>query len=182
MPFSGLNLKVGKKNYNLSKMGPIWAICTKSGQNFSRSGQEKIILLIRQICTVLHAYEDKSKSGLAHKAVCRAKSWLQVNQNIIAHYCVIVHSLFSHCFLIITCYYKWNYFIVMYYDSNNVPVITYCYNCYYVSVTFFYIGYCIIITYYYYGYCIIIACSYCNNESFLHISTVITDPFLLSLY
>ena len=70
----------------------------------------------------------------------------------------------------------------MYYDSNNVPVITYCYNCYYVSVTFFYIGYCIIITYYYYGYCIIIACSYCNNESFLHISTVITDPLLLSLY
>ena len=42
-PFSGLILKVGKMNYCLGKMDPIWAKCLKSGQNFSRSGQKKII-------------------------------------------------------------------------------------------------------------------------------------------
>ena len=42
-PFPGLILKVGKMNYCLGKMDPIWAKCLKSGQNFSRSGQKKII-------------------------------------------------------------------------------------------------------------------------------------------
>ena len=46
-PFSGLNLKVGKMNYSLGNMRQIWAICTKSGQQCSRSGptsgQEKFI-------------------------------------------------------------------------------------------------------------------------------------------
>ena len=34
---------VGKMNYRLGKMDPIWAKCLKSGQNFSRSGQKKFI-------------------------------------------------------------------------------------------------------------------------------------------
>ena len=42
-PFPGLILKVGKMNYCLGKMDPIWAKCLKSGQNFSRSGQKKFI-------------------------------------------------------------------------------------------------------------------------------------------
>ena len=42
-PFSGLILKVGKMNYCLGKMDPIWAKCLKSGQNCSRSGQKNII-------------------------------------------------------------------------------------------------------------------------------------------
>ena len=42
-PFPGLNLKVGKRNYSLGKMDPNRAKCLKSGQNFSRSGQKKII-------------------------------------------------------------------------------------------------------------------------------------------
>ena len=41
--FPGLILKVGKMNYCLGKMDPIWAKCLKGGQNFSRSGQKKII-------------------------------------------------------------------------------------------------------------------------------------------
>ena len=39
----GLNLKVGKMNYSLDNLDPIWTICSKSGQNFSRSGQNKFI-------------------------------------------------------------------------------------------------------------------------------------------
>ena len=42
-PFSGLNLKVGKRNYRLGNLDPNWAKCLKSGQNFSRSGQKKFI-------------------------------------------------------------------------------------------------------------------------------------------
>ena len=42
-PFPGLILKVGKMNYRLGKMDPIWAKCLKTGQNFSRSGQKKFI-------------------------------------------------------------------------------------------------------------------------------------------
>ena len=41
-PLIGLNLKVGKMNYHLSKMDPNWAKCLKSGQNFSRNEQKKI--------------------------------------------------------------------------------------------------------------------------------------------
>ena len=37
-PFPGLIFKVGKMNYCLRKLAPIWAKCLKSGQNFSRSG------------------------------------------------------------------------------------------------------------------------------------------------
>ena len=32
-PFPGLILKVGKTNYCLGRMDPIWAKCLKSGQN-----------------------------------------------------------------------------------------------------------------------------------------------------
>ena len=39
----GLNLKVGKKRPHLGTPDPIWAKCSKSGQNFSRIGQKKII-------------------------------------------------------------------------------------------------------------------------------------------
>ena len=46
-PFPGLILKVGKMNYCLGKMDPIWAKCLKSGQNFSRNGQKKSIHLVR---------------------------------------------------------------------------------------------------------------------------------------
>ena len=35
-----LNLKV---DYRLGNLDPMWAICSKSGQNFSRSGQKKNI-------------------------------------------------------------------------------------------------------------------------------------------
>ena len=42
-PLPGLNLKVGKKNYRLGKMGPNWAKCLNCGQNFSRSGQKNFI-------------------------------------------------------------------------------------------------------------------------------------------
>ena len=38
-PSPGLNLKVGKMNYRLGTLDPIWAISSKSGQNFSRRGQ-----------------------------------------------------------------------------------------------------------------------------------------------
>ena len=56
-PFPGLILKVGKMNYCLGKMDPIWAKCLKSGQNFSRSGQKKFI----------HAQEPKSRRhSLSH--------------------------------------------------------------------------------------------------------------------
>ena len=34
----GLNLKVGKKRTHLGTPDPIWAKCSKSGQNFSRIG------------------------------------------------------------------------------------------------------------------------------------------------
>ena len=43
-PFPGLILKVGKMNYCLGKMDPIWAKCLKSGQNFSRSGQKNLFI------------------------------------------------------------------------------------------------------------------------------------------
>ena len=49
-PFPGLILKVGKMNYCLGKMDPIWAKCLKSGQNFSRSGQKKFIHLQNSLC------------------------------------------------------------------------------------------------------------------------------------
>ena len=39
----GLNLKVGKKRPHLGTPDPIWAKCSKSGQNFSRIGQKKFI-------------------------------------------------------------------------------------------------------------------------------------------
>ena len=39
----GLNLKVGKMRPHLSTWDPIWAKCSKSGQNFSRGGQKKFI-------------------------------------------------------------------------------------------------------------------------------------------
>ena len=39
----GLNLKVGKKRPHLGTPDPIWAKCSKSGQNVSRIGQKKII-------------------------------------------------------------------------------------------------------------------------------------------
>ena len=42
-PFPGLILKVGKMNYRLGKMDPIWAKCLKSVQNFSRSGQKNLL-------------------------------------------------------------------------------------------------------------------------------------------
>ena len=48
-PFPGLILKVGKMNYCLGKMDPIWAKCLKSGQNFSRSGQKKFIHKLKVI-------------------------------------------------------------------------------------------------------------------------------------
>ena len=38
-PLHDLNLKVGKMNYSLGNLDPIWAKGLKSGQNFSRSGQ-----------------------------------------------------------------------------------------------------------------------------------------------
>ena len=34
-PFPGLNSKVGKLSYSPGKLFPNWAICLKSGQNFS---------------------------------------------------------------------------------------------------------------------------------------------------
>ena len=34
---------MGKINYSLGKMDPNWAKCLNSGQDFSRSGQKKII-------------------------------------------------------------------------------------------------------------------------------------------
>ena len=40
---SGLNLKGDKMNYHLGTRDPIWAIFSKSGQNFSRSGPKKKI-------------------------------------------------------------------------------------------------------------------------------------------
>ena len=43
-PFSGLNLKVGNMNYRLGNLDPNWAKCLKSGKNFSRSGQNCIIM------------------------------------------------------------------------------------------------------------------------------------------
>ena len=36
-----LNLKVGKKRSHLGTSDPIWAKCSKNGQNFSKSGQKK---------------------------------------------------------------------------------------------------------------------------------------------
>ena len=47
-PFPGLNLKVGKMNYCVSKMDPTWAKCLKSGQNFLKVGKKN--LFIRIIC------------------------------------------------------------------------------------------------------------------------------------
>ena len=37
----GLNLKVGKKRPHLGTQDPIWAKCSKRGQNFSRMGKKK---------------------------------------------------------------------------------------------------------------------------------------------
>ena len=45
-PFPGLILKVGKMNCCLGKLDPIWAKCLKSGQNFSRSGQMFLFIII----------------------------------------------------------------------------------------------------------------------------------------
>ena len=42
----GLNLKVGKKRPHLGTLDPIWAKCSKSGQNFSRIGQKKFIHVV----------------------------------------------------------------------------------------------------------------------------------------
>ena len=43
-PFPGLNLKVGKMNYSLGNLDPNCAKCLISRQNFSRSGQKKLII------------------------------------------------------------------------------------------------------------------------------------------
>ena len=52
-PFPGLNLKVGQINHCLGKMDLNrfnWAKCLKSGQNFSRGGQNVFIHNLNQKC------------------------------------------------------------------------------------------------------------------------------------
>ena len=41
-PFPGLNLKVGKMNYNLGKFDPNWEICSKHKQTFLEVGKKKL--------------------------------------------------------------------------------------------------------------------------------------------
>ena len=53
-PFPGLNLKVGKMNYSLCNLDPNWAICLKSGQNFSREVGKKIYLWCQGTVQVHH--------------------------------------------------------------------------------------------------------------------------------
>ena len=52
-PFLGLNFKVGKMNYRLGNLDPIWANCLKSGQTFSRRGQKKFIHIVLNVITKL---------------------------------------------------------------------------------------------------------------------------------
>ena len=65
-PFPGLILKVGKMNYCLGKMDPIWAKCLKSGQNVSRSGQiffiHNHILRPQPVVFVCDSHTDSNKN------------------------------------------------------------------------------------------------------------------------
>ena len=44
-PFPGLILKVGKRNYCLGKMDPIWAKCLKVGKPFLEVGKKNLFML-----------------------------------------------------------------------------------------------------------------------------------------
>ena len=73
-----LILKVGKMNYCLGKMDPIsgWAKCLKSEQNFSRSGQKKIIHPEVVVEEALLDGPDRSFASLHHSALSPPTSGL----------------------------------------------------------------------------------------------------------
>ena len=72
-----LNLKVGKMNYGLGNQATDWAIRSKSGQNFSRTGEKKIITKVLACTATPQMKPPVTSTGLLYKRTQERKQCIK---------------------------------------------------------------------------------------------------------